>query len=124
MFRSNVLLATLVAALTVAGTGVVLADNNEEDMDEQHELTALANAKTSLSQAIAAAEQETGGKAVETGVEHQEGPLAYEVEIAKGNTFQKVLVDLDSGKVIKVTPGEADHEDSDEHDEDDENESD
>ena len=41
MFRSNVLLATLVAALTVAGTGVVLADNNEEDMDEQHELTAL-----------------------------------------------------------------------------------
>ena len=124
MFRSKILPATFVAALTLAGTGAALADNKGKDTDEQQELSAVTNAKTSLSQAIAAAEQETGGKAFDTGLENQEGPLAYEVEIAKGNTLQKVLVDLDSGKVIKVTAGDAHHEDADEHDGDNEDESD
>jgi uncharacterized membrane protein YkoI len=124
MFRSKILLATLVAALTVAGTGAALAENNGKDTDEQQELSAMTNAKTSLSQAIAAAEQETGGKAIGTGLENQEGPLAYEVEIAKGNTLQNVLVDLDSGKVIKVRAADVDHEDADEHEGDNEHESD
>jgi len=124
MFRSKIFPATLVAVLTLAGTGAAFADNNGKETDEQHELSAVTNAKTSLSQATAAAEQETGGKAVGTGLENQEGPLAYEIEIAKGNTLQKVLVDLDSGKVIKVTAANAGHEDPGEHEGNSEHESD
>jgi hypothetical protein len=43
--------------------------------------------------------------------------MAYEVKIAKGDTLQNVLVDLASGKVIKVTAADANHEGGGENDE-------
>jgi uncharacterized membrane protein YkoI len=110
MLRSKTNLTTMVALITLAGTAAAFAGEIGREAHQQSELNAIANAKTSLSQAIAAAEQETGGKAVDTGLENQDGTLAYEVQIAKGNTVQKVLVDLDSGKVIKVTAADVDQE--------------
>lgn len=115
MVRSKSILACTVVLITLAGAGAALAGEN----DQQSELNAVTNAKTSLSQAIAAAEQETGGKAVETGLENQDGVMAYEIKVAKGNTLQKVLVDADSGKVTKVMAADAgdenaEHEDQDE----------
>ena len=95
--------AGLVAALALGGATAAFAENNGEKANEQHEVSAVTNAKTSLWQAIAAAEQETGGKAVDAGIENQNGAMAYEVEIAKGTSLQKILVDFASGKVIKVT---------------------
>ena len=56
--------------------------------------------------------------------------MAYEVEIAKGTSLQKVLVDLDSGKVIKVTASSAgcdetgEQNEAGEHEEDTEHEND
>jgi uncharacterized membrane protein YkoI len=115
MVRSKSILACTVVLITLAGAGAALAGEN----DQQSELNAVTNAKTSLSQAIAAAEQETGGKAVETGLENQDGVMAYEIKVAKGNTLQRVLVDADSGKVTKVMAADAgdenaEHEDQDE----------
>ena len=45
--------------------------------------------------------------------------MAYEIKVAKGNTLQRVLVDVDSGKVTKVMAADAgdenaEHEDQDE----------
>jgi uncharacterized iron-regulated membrane protein len=115
MVRSKSILACTVVLITLAGAGAALAGEN----DQQSELNAVTNAKTSLSQAIAAAEQETGGKAVETGLENQDGVMAYEIKVAKGNTLQRVLVDADSGKVTQVMAADAgdenaEHEDQDE----------
>ena len=125
MVRSNIILTTMVALITLAGAGAAFAGENGNETDQQSELNAVTNAKTSLSQAIVAAEQETGGKAVDTGLENQDGVMAYEIEIAKGNTLQRVLVDSDSGKIIKVMAADADDENAEHenHDEEGEHES-
>jgi uncharacterized membrane protein YkoI len=118
MVRSKSILACTVVLITLAGAGAALAGEN----DQQSELYAVTRAKTSLSQAIAAAEEETGGKAVETGLENQDGVMAYEIKIAKGNTLQRVLVDADSGKVTKVMAADDDHENGEHEDENEEGE--
>lgn len=122
MVRPKIILTTMVALITLAGAGAAFAGENGNETDQQSELNAVTNAKTSLSQAIAAAEQETGGKAVDTGLENQDGVMAYEIEIAKGNTLQRVLVDSDSGKIIKVMAADADHENGEHEDHDEEGE--
>jgi uncharacterized membrane protein YkoI len=117
---SKIILAAMVAVITLVGAGAAFAGSREKETDEQDELSVVTNAKTSLSQAIAAAEQETGGKAVETGIENHDGVfIAYEVRIAKGNTLQKVFVDLDTGKVIKVAPSDCDDQEDEDSDHED-----
>jgi uncharacterized membrane protein YkoI len=85
MVRSDIILTTMVALTTLAGAGAAFAGENGNETDQQSELNAVTNAKTSLSQAIAAVEQETGGKAVDAGLENQNGVMAHEIEMAKGN---------------------------------------
>jgi uncharacterized membrane protein YkoI len=110
MRRSKIIPAAMAAVIVLGGTGVAFSANAETETNRQQEISAVLKAKTSLAQAIAAAEQETGGKAVETGLENRDGVMAYEVKIAKGDALQRVLVDLDSGKVTKVTAADANHE--------------
>jgi uncharacterized membrane protein YkoI len=87
MVRSDIIQTTMVALTTLAGAGAAFAGENGNETDQQSELNGVTNAKTSLSQAIAAAEQETGGKAVDAGLENQNqnGVMAHEIDIAKGN---------------------------------------
>lgn len=118
MLRSKIIPVAMAAAITLAGTGAAFTAKAAAETNEQQEISAVLKAKTSLAQAIAAAEQETGGKAVETGLENRDGVMAYEVKIARGDTLQKVLIDLDSGKVIKVTATDANHDEGGENDED------
>lgn len=114
MLLSRIIPAGFVSVLALGGGTAALAEDNGQETN--HELSAVTNAKTSLSQAIAAAEQETGGKAVGAGLENQDGSMAYEIEIAKGS-LQEVLVDLDSGKVIKVMAASAGDDEADEQNE-------
>jgi uncharacterized membrane protein YkoI len=116
MRRSKIIPAAMAAVIVLGSTGAAFSAKAETETHRQQEINAVLKAKTSLAQAIAAAEQDTGGKAVETGLENQDGVMAYEVKIAKGDTLQKVLVDLDSGKVIKVTAAEVNHEEGGEND--------
>jgi uncharacterized membrane protein YkoI len=116
MRRSKIIPAAMAAVIILGSAGVALSANAETETSRQQEISAVLKAKTSLAQAIAAAEQETGGKAVETGLENQHGVMAYEVKIAKGDTLQMVLVDLESGKVIKVKAADANHEEGGESD--------
>jgi uncharacterized membrane protein YkoI len=120
MVRSNVILSFTVALITLAGGGAAFAGENRGETDQQSELNAITNAKTSPSQAIAAAEQESGGKAVETGLENQDGVVAYEIDIAKATTLQRILVDADSGKVTTLMAVDDDHENGEHEDQDEE----
>jgi uncharacterized membrane protein YkoI len=107
------------AAAVALGGAAAFAGAGEKEVDEQQEITAVLNAKTSLAQAIAAAEQHTGSKAIDTGLENQDGNIAYEVTVAKGTTVQEVLVDLNTGTILKVmTSGSEDQDEDDGEQED------
>ena len=110
MFRSKIIPAILAATLGLGSAAAVFAANGANQNHAQQEAIAIQNAKTSLVQAIAAAEQHTGGKAIESGIENQNGKIiAYEVKVVTGNTVQEVLVDLGTGQVMKVTAAKSEH---------------
>lgn len=119
MFRSKIIPAVLAVAVGLGGATAAFAANGTNRNDERQEATAIQSAKTSLVQAIAAAEQHTGGKAIDSGIENQNGKvIAYDIEVVKENIVQKVLVDMGTGQVIKVTAAESEHEDDGEHEND------
>jgi hypothetical protein len=82
------------AAGSLLGPRAGLADTNDAAV--------MTNAKITLPQAIAAAENQTGGRAIGTGIEDQDGTIYLEVQVVKGNERQKVLVDPQSGQVVKT----------------------
>lgn len=96
---TNVALAGLFAAGALAGTAFAA------DHSERREETALQNAKVTLPQAIAIAEQQTGGKAFDAGVDikHAHTGIAVETNGPKG--VQTVIVDAQSGQVVGTHPG-------------------
>jgi uncharacterized membrane protein YkoI len=114
MLRTKIVPIAMVAVLAAGSVaGIASAANNKAggENESAQERAALINAKTSIAQAIAAAEQQTGGKAIDAGLENENGAMAIAVEVAKDNTVQKVLVDLQTGKVLKVVVADSDHED-------------
>jgi uncharacterized membrane protein YkoI len=82
------------------------------DSEDRDELAKLTTSSTTLAAAIATAEQHTGGKAIEARVDDDDTML-FKVEVAKGNTVHKVMVDGATGKVVKVKTSEDDEDDDD-----------
>ena len=80
------------------------------------EIDAVFGAKISISQAIAAAEQATGGKAYSARIDNRNGVVAYEVKTAKTGALEMVSVDINAGNVIKVTPIDAKADDNEQSD--------
>ena len=108
MFRKK-LIPVAVASLVALGSvvGAAFAGTN----DNAQEMAAFSAAKISLSQAIATAEQKVGGKAIDGGLNNENGIMNYKVEVVdKGNTVQTVLVDLNTGGVIKVAAADTESE--------------
>ncbi len=104
MFRRKLIpiaMAGVVALGSVAGLAYAGTNDNAQEM------TALSTAKISLSQAIATAEQKVGGKAINGGLNNENGVMTYGVEVVKDNTVQTVLVDLNTGGVVKVAPADS-----------------
>ena len=99
----------IAAALATAGVVAFAANKMENDS------AALAAAKISLTQAIASAEQHTGGKAVKAEFEHTKAGWAYDVEIVNGSKTVDVRVNSDTGTVIAAVDDKIDRDD--EHDE-------
>lgn len=83
----------------VSGVGAATATSSITAAAD--EAAILASAKVTLSQAIAAAESATGGKAVGVGVDDQNGDVHFDVTILKGNTSQSVFIDPKTGAVVK-----------------------
>lgn len=118
MVRRKLLTAALAGVIVsgaIAGSVAAYARNNEQATDEA---AIMANAKITMTQAIAAAEQQAGGKAVGTGIEDQDGTVYFEVQVIKDGARQEVLVDPQTGKVVKTVtadnePNERGHESDD-----------
>lgn len=65
-------------------------------------------------QAIATAEKQLGGTAVGSGIEDQDGTVYFEVQLMKDGSRQKVLIDPQTGKIVKaVTSDEVGNESDD-----------
>lgn len=95
---------------------VVKTEDEKVDGDDANEYAGATQLTTTLAAAIASAEQATGGKAIEAGLDDEDGKALYEVEFAAADgTIHKAYVDAASGKVVKTATGEDDdngeHED-------------
>jgi uncharacterized membrane protein YkoI len=73
--------------------------------DEDREATALQGAKVTLLQAISTAEQHTGGKAFDAGVDAKDGKPQIVVETNGPKGVQTVIVDAQSGQIIGTHAG-------------------
>ncbi|MFM9939344.1 MAG: PepSY domain-containing protein [Hyphomicrobiaceae bacterium] len=108
------LLTALVAGTLATGAIGGLAYARERGESRTDEAAIMTNAKITMAQAIATAELATGGKAVGTGIEDQDGTVNFEVSVLKDGARQKVLIDTQTGKVVKtVTAQNDDDNDSD-----------
>lgn len=113
MFRSKLapyaLATALLLGLGAAGVGTVaLAGERDRDRDTAAEMQAVAAMRTTLPQAIAAAEQATGGRAIEAGVDHENGRLTLKVETQKGTERQEVTINPDTGAVLHIAAPDED----------------
>lgn len=84
-------------ALVLATSGAVAYAARGE---AQNDALAAAQARVTLVQAVTAAEQHTGGKAVKAEFEHDRQGPHYEVEVVKGSQVFDVIVDTNQGSVI------------------------
>lgn len=121
MNKSRYIPLAVAAAIAAAGIGTAFAQTpatktGQAEQSDAMEVAALEAAKVSLTDAIAIAEKEVGGKAIDAGFEDENGTYAYEVEILGAKGEQTVLVDADSGKVTNVAQNDDDG-DQDEGDE-------
>jgi len=99
VYRNNSLWEGLFDADTGKATGKTntIADNELEDQ-EKKELSSIADAKTSMIDAIKAAEKEGGGKAIDAGIEERDGKPVYQVAVVKNGAVQPVVVDPATGQ--------------------------
>jgi uncharacterized membrane protein YkoI len=103
----------LLGAGALAATAIVVSSlvyANRDGNEEQNDAAALAQAKISLTQAIAAAEQKVNGKAVRAGLEDENGKLVYGVEVMNGDKPTDVKVDIATGAILSAQADQADHE--------------
>lgn len=78
-------------ALTLAPAAAFAADRSD--------IRLLRDTKISLTQAIAAAEKDRGGKAIEAGLDDDSFRPSYDVSVAVGDRLWDVQVDGVSGEV-------------------------
>ena len=102
MIRRKFLTATLAGVIASGAIGGSVAAYARDNEQATNEAAIIANAKITMVQAIAAAEQQVGGKAVGTGIEDQDGTVYFEVQVVKDGARQKALVDPQTGKVVKI----------------------
>ncbi len=107
MNRKTLLTAVIAGTLATGGIGGLAFAKERQDA-KNDEAAIMTNAKITMPQAIAAAQQATGGKAVGTGIEDQDGTVNFEVKVLKDGARQKVLIDTQTGKVVKTVAAQND----------------
>lgn len=86
------ILGSVAVVAAIGASGAALADREDIQL--------LSQAKVSLVDAIQAAEEHQGGKAVEANLDDDSFKPAYEVSIVKDNRLFDVQVDAVSGDVL------------------------
>ncbi len=100
MFRSKFVPATMAAVIALGASGAAFAASGENESGQ--EIAAVLGAKTSVTQAIAAAEKQTGGRAMKIDVQKEEGAYLYEVKTVSKDKVAEVFVDPASGQVVRT----------------------
>ena len=104
MFRYTKI--TMAGALLAASGIAAYATTSMEN-----DAVALPATKISLSQAVAAAEQQANGRATRAELEHTQSGIVFDVEVVSGAKVFDVRVDADKGTVISSDKDKADHDD-------------
>lgn len=100
MFRYRILPAALATAIAFGASGTAFASPGETENSK--EIASVLGAKTSIAQAIAAAEQQTGGRAMKIGIEEEKGVYFYEIKTVTKDKVAEVFVDPTSGQVVRT----------------------
>jgi uncharacterized membrane protein YkoI len=106
MNRKIAIPALIMAAGIATAGGLAYAKSGGDQNDA---IADLAKAKITLTQAVGAAEAQSGGKATKAELEGERGALVYQVEVVSAdNRVLDVKVDAADGKVLSSKPDAAD----------------
>jgi uncharacterized membrane protein YkoI len=97
------ILKAMLAMVMIIGTAANVVQAGESKEKEAKEIKHFNQAKITLTEAIKAAEQKTGGKAMEAEVDDDSNTVQFEIEVLKDGKIHEVMVDGISGKVLKVS---------------------
>lgn len=119
-FRHTCSVIAGAAVLATTAAAWAASDGRHDGKAGANDARAISQAKVSLTQAIAAAEQQTGGKASKAEYERTRNGWVYDVEVVNGADVFDVKVDASAGTVISSAADQADRGDEheDEHDDD------
>ncbi len=101
--QNNMILTALFTMIITAGTVANVAQAAESKDNKVKELQLFSKARISLSEAIKAAELKTGGKAIEAELDDESKTVQFEIEIVKEGKIHEVIVDGETGHVLKVS---------------------
>lgn len=113
LLKSKLLATAMVGVLGLGGVAAVLASDSEHS--DGAEFARLPAGHVTLAAAIATAEQQTGGQAVDASFGNDNGAMQVEVEVVKGTAAQTVKLDAASGKVLSVAAADANDQHEHEH---------
>ena len=102
MNARRVLIAGTIVAFASGVSAVTAAYGKGEPVDP-------SKATVTMSQAVAAAEQQVGGRATRAKLENESGKLLYEVKVTGEDKATKVEVDALDGKILTVKADTATH---------------
>lgn len=101
--KHNKFMMPLLATVIMVSTAVNVAQASDSKEKDAKELQLFSQAKISLSEAIKVAEQKVGGKAMEAEIDDEASSVQFEIEVVKEGKVHNVLVDGNTGKVLKVS---------------------
>ena len=99
MVRSKLIPVAVLAAVALSGVPAAFAASKKSE--DSPEIAAVLSAKTTLGQAISAAEQETGGRALKAEMHNEKDTYLYEIETVAKDQLAEVLIDPATGKVTR-----------------------
>ncbi len=97
------MLSVLFALGIIVASSVNLAQAEKSENKEAKELRLFNQATISLQDAIKAAEEKIGGKAMEAEVDDESAAVRFEIEVVKDGKVHEVMVDGKTGKVVKAS---------------------
>jgi uncharacterized membrane protein YkoI len=105
MTLNRTILAAVFGCAALA-LGPVQAAEREHHQESKEAISAFDKASLSLNDAVAAAEKQTGGKAIDAAFNAKGGKLSYEIKTFANDSITEVNVDAQSGAVStgKVKP--------------------
>ena len=106
MTRKLLIPALIMAAGVATAGGLAYAEQSGGLRNDA--IVDIANARITLTQAVATAEQHVGGRASRAELENESGRLVYDVEVADSTRAIDVKIDASDGSVILAQADEPD----------------